>query len=95
MDDLDKLISKIDKNSPGFKEEVKKRSQEIQIAHQLRLARESLHLSQKEVAKRWNISSQVISKIENATDDRISLHTINEYAKILGYSLKLELVPLH
>lgn len=95
MDDLDKLISKIDKNSPGFKEKVKKRSQEIQIAQQLRLARESKHLSQKEVAKKWNISSQVISKIENAKDDRISLHTINEYAKILGYSLKLELVPLH
>ena len=95
MDDLDKLISKIDEDSPGFKEEVKKRSQEIQIAHQLRLARESLHISQKEVAKRWNLSSQVISKIENAKDDRISLHTINEYAKILGYSLKLELVPLH
>jgi DNA-binding XRE family transcriptional regulator len=94
MDDLDKFISKIDKESPGFKEKVKKRSQEIQIAHQLRLARESLHLTQKEIARKWNISRQVISKIENAKDDRISLHTLNEYARVLGYSLKVDIVPL-
>jgi len=92
MDDLNKLMAKIDAESPGFKEKVKKRSQEIQIAHQLRLARESLNLTQKDVAQRWDISQQVVSKIENAKDDRISLHTLNEYAKILGYSLKMELV---
>ena len=92
MDDLNKLITKIDKGSPGFKEKVKKRSQEIQIAHQLRLARESLNLTQKDVAERWNITQQAISKIENAKGYNISLHTLDEYAKILGYSLKIELV---
>lgn len=92
MDDLNKLIAKIDTESPGFKEKVKKRSQEIQIAYQLRLARESLNLTQKDVAERWDIPQRVVSKIENAKDDRVSLHTLNEYAKILGYSLKMELV---
>jgi DNA-binding XRE family transcriptional regulator len=94
MDDLDKFISKINKDSPGFKEKVEKRSQEIQIAHQLRIARESLNLTQKDIAQKSNISQQVISKIENAKDDRISLHTLNEYARILGYSLKVDIVPL-
>ena len=92
MDHLNKLITKIDKESPGFKEKVKKRSHEIQIAHQLRLARESLNLTQKDVAERWNITQQAISKIENAKGYHISLHTLEEYAKILGYSLKIELV---
>ncbi|MDI6794490.1 MAG: helix-turn-helix transcriptional regulator [bacterium] len=92
MDDLNKLITKIDNESPGFKEQVKKRSQEIQIAHQLRLTRESLNLTRKDVAERGDISQQVISKIENAKDDRISLHTLNKYAEMLGCSLKMELV---
>ena len=94
MDDLDKLILKIDGESPGFKAKVKERSQEIQIAHQLRLARETLKLSKKEIAQKWNISQGVISRIENAKDHRISLHTLNQYAKILGYNLKVDLVPL-
>jgi ribosome-binding protein aMBF1 (putative translation factor) len=93
MDDLDKLILKIDEESPGFKEKVEERSQEIQIAHRLRLTREALKLSKKEIAQKWDISQQVISRIENAKDSRISLHKINEYAKILGYNLKLDLVP--
>lgn len=94
MDDLDKFISKINQESPGFKEKVEKRSQEIQIAHQLRIARESLNLTQKDIAQKSNISQQVISKIENGKDDRISLHTLNEYARILGYTLKVDIVPL-
>ncbi|MFH1897022.1 MAG: helix-turn-helix domain-containing protein [Candidatus Desantisbacteria bacterium] len=92
MDDLNKLITKIDKESPGFKEKVKKRSQEIQIAYQLRLTRESLNLTQKDVAEKWNIPSQVISRIENAKEDRISLHALNEYAQILGYNVRMELL---
>lgn len=92
MDDLNKLITKMDKESLGFKEKVKKRSQEIQIAYQLRLARESLNLTKKDVAKRWNIPQQVISRIENAKEERISLSSLNEYAKILGYSVRMELL---
>jgi len=92
MDDLDKLIAKIEGESPGFKEKVKKRSQEIQIAQQLRLAREALKPTQKDVAARWDISKQVISRIENAKDDHISLHILNKYSRILGYILKMELV---
>ncbi len=93
MDDLDKLILKIDEESPGFKEKVEERSQEIQISHRLKLTREALKLTKKEIAQKWDISQQVISRIENAKDSRISLHTINIYAKILGYNLKVDLVP--
>lgn len=34
----------------------------------------------------------IISRIENAKDDHVFSHTLNKYAKILGYSLKMELV---
>ena len=88
------MIIKIENESSGFKEKVKKRSQEIQIAHRLRLTRESLNLTQKNVAEKWNISRQAISKIENAKDDHLSLHTLNKYARILGYHLKIKLVGL-
>jgi DNA-binding XRE family transcriptional regulator len=32
------------------------------LSHQLRLARESLNLTRKDVAERWNITQQAISK---------------------------------
>jgi hypothetical protein len=41
----------------------------------------------------FSLSQQSISKIENAKDDHISLHTINEYARIIGYELHFTLKP--
>jgi hypothetical protein len=41
----------------------------------------------------FSLSQQSISKIENAKDDHISLQTINEYARILGYELHFTLKP--
>ena len=92
MDDLQRLIKVEDKKNPGFREQVEKRSREIEIAQKLRTQRETLNLTQKEVAKKWKISQQAISRIENARDYHISLHTLIRYANILGYDLKMELV---
>jgi len=92
MDDLQRLIKTENEKNPEFMEQVKKRSEEIDIAMKLRNKRETLNMTQKEVAKRWNISQQAISRIENARNYRISLHTLMKYATILGYDLKMELV---
>ncbi|MBW2738058.1 MAG: helix-turn-helix transcriptional regulator, partial [Deltaproteobacteria bacterium] len=56
--------------------------------------RENLKLTQREVAEKWSLSQQSISKIENAKDNHISLHTLNEYARVLGYELHFMLRPL-
>ncbi|MCD6274244.1 MAG: helix-turn-helix transcriptional regulator [Deltaproteobacteria bacterium] len=93
MDDLDRLITKKERDKPGFKAAVEKRKGELIIAARLREARENLKLTQREVAKKWDLSQQSISKIENAKDDHISLHTLNEYARVLGYELKFILKP--
>ena len=91
MDDLDRLIEKKGNEKPGFAAAVEKRKGELLIAARLREARENLKLTQREVAEKWSLSQQSISKIENARDDHISLHTLNEYARVLGYELQFVL----
>ncbi len=93
MDDLDRLIDRKEQEKPGFSMVVEKRKGELLLAASLREAREKLKLTQREVAEKWSLSQQSISKIENAKDDHISLHTINEYAHILGYELHFALKP--
>ncbi len=66
---------------------MEKRKDELLIAARLREARENLKLTQREVAEKWSLSQQSISKIENAKDNHISLHTLNEYARVLDYEL--------
>ena len=91
MDDLDRLIAKKERERPGFKAAVEKRKGELIIAARLREDRKNLKLTQREVAEKWALSQQSISKIENAKDDHISLHTLNEYARVLGYELQFML----
>lgn len=93
MDDLDRLIAKKEREKPGFAAAVEKRKGELLIAAKLREVRENLKLTQREVAKKWSLSQQSISKIENARDDHISLHTLNEYARALGYEVHFILKP--
>lgn len=92
MDDLDRLIEQENKKNPNFRNEVNTRSKEIEIAMKLRAAREALRLTQKEIARKHNISLQAISRIENPRDNHVSLYIINWYANILGFDLKLELI---
>ncbi len=91
MDDLNRLIAKKEHEKPGFAAAVEKRKDELLIAVKLREAREELKLTQREVAEKWSLSQQSISKIENAKDSHISLHTLNEYARILGSELQFTL----
>ena len=91
MDDLDRIIAKKDREKPGFTAAVEKRKGELLIAAKLREAREELKLTQREVAEKWSLSQQSISKIENANDDHKSLHTLNEYAQVLGFELQFVL----
>jgi len=93
MDDLDRLIARKEREQPGFTAAVEKRKGELVIAARLREARENLKLTQREVADKWALSQQSISKIENAKDDHISLHTLNAYAQVLGYELHFALKP--
>ncbi len=87
------MIAKKEREKPGFAAAVEKRKDELLIAARLREARENLKLTQREVAEKWSISQQSVSKIENAKDDHISLHTLNEYARVLGYELHFFLTP--
>jgi hypothetical protein len=50
MDDLDRLIEKEDQRNPGFRDEVKTRSNEVEITLKLRTAREALKLTKKDIA---------------------------------------------
>lgn len=93
MDDLDRFIQNKENSVLDFSQRVEQRAAELEIAYRLRQARESRHLTQQQMAARSSISHRVISRIENAHDDRISLHALKQYARVLGLTLKMDLVP--
>ena len=92
MDDLDQFIQAKENSTPTFSQLVDQRTAELEIAYRLRQARESLRLTRQQIAARSSISLRMISQIENACDDRISLHAIKQYAHALGLTLKMDLM---
>lgn len=60
----------------------------VDIAIKLRKLREAKGLTQKEVAKRYGCTPQMLCKIESGDYD-LRIKTIWKYAKALGYQLSI------
>jgi len=93
MDDLDRFIQTNEKSTPGFSRQVDQRTAELELAYKLRQAREFLRLTQQQISARTSISPRIISRIENAHDDRLSLHAIKQYARVLRLTVRMDLMP--
>jgi len=71
--------------------------QEIELAMSLRAAREKSNLTQEVIAERMDTTRTVVSRLESNTSSQRhspSLQTLLKYANALGYTLKINLVPL-
>jgi transcriptional regulator with XRE-family HTH domain len=90
MDDLDKYIQKRKERDPEFAEGFDSGYQEFLIGVLLKQARESVGVTQEELANAIHTKKSVISRLENqASDARVS--TLRKVAQALGKELVIEL----
>ncbi|MDY4493527.1 MAG: helix-turn-helix transcriptional regulator [Erysipelotrichaceae bacterium] len=75
-----------------FRKEYETIQPEIDIIKALVDARNSLNLTQKELAERTGINQADISKIENGTKNP-SLNLLKRLADGMGMTLKIEFIP--
>lgn len=71
--------------------------QEIDLTLSLREAREKSNLSQEVIAERMDTTRTVVSRLESKNSSQRhspSLQTLLKYANALGYTLKINLIPL-
>lgn len=69
----------------------KKMRDEIR-AYRLREIRESLSITQVELAERLNVSQNRVSRIEHGDIDRSQLDTLRRYVEAVGGTLRVEVV---
>jgi predicted transcriptional regulator len=70
----------------------KKRMRDEMRAYRLREIRESLSITQVELAERLNISQNRVSRIEHGDIDRSQLDTLRRYVEAVGGTLRVEVV---
>ena len=85
------LDAKIDRE--GLKAEVDELVDEILIQQKLADLRVALGLSQRELARRIDVSQPVIARIESRRIKNVTLKTLVRAAAALGARLKIELEP--
>jgi len=85
QDDLQKEVNK----SKRFKLLFEIESAKLKFANKLTEMRESMGLTQAELAKRMKVSQQLISRIESG-DDNITLETLIKFLYMLGMTLKVD-----
>lgn len=81
-------------SDPGVREEYEALSSAYNLRKKLIGLRKKAGLTQEELAKRLHTQKSNISRLENV-NSKISpkLSTIEEYAKAVGFKLKLDFVP--
>jgi len=87
----DKVISDHDS-----REMYERKRKEIELALLMRRTREEVNLSQTDVAERMHTTRSAVSRLESCGSTRHSpsIETLLKYAQALGYSVKINLVPV-
>ncbi len=91
MSDLQKYIEKRKSNDKDFAKDFDNGYEEFKIGELLKLARNQAGLTQEDLAQKLHTKKSAISRIENHAQD-IKLSTLQNFAKILGKELKIQLI---
>jgi transcriptional regulator with XRE-family HTH domain len=91
MRTFDDMLNKQMQNEE-FRKEYESIQPEIDVIRAIVEARNSLHLTQKELAERTGINQADISKIENGTRNP-SLNLLKRLAEGMDMVLKIEFIP--
>jgi len=78
---------------PGFNEAYEALELEYELANQLLKARARAGLTQDDVAERMGTTKSAISRLEGSGKHAPSLTTLQRYARAVGCSLQVKLVP--
>lgn len=83
-------------SDPESREIYERKRREIEIALLMRKTREKANLSQEDVAERMHTTRSAVSRLESSGTGRHSpsLETLLKYAQALGYSIKINLIPV-
>lgn len=92
-DDLDKLVEKLSKRNPRFKEELKRAERAWDIALQIQILRNKRGLTQKDLAGLTKTSQAAIARLENAEYTGYTLSTLEKVAVALDARVDLVVVP--
>lgn len=80
---------------PGFREAYDSLAPQYEMKRKLLLLRQKRNLTQDVMAERMGTKKSNISRLESAMNAHSPrLDTIEKYANALGYTLKIDLVPL-
>lgn len=88
-----KTFKKIAQRSKKFQAEYEALRPEFELMKQFIRARKKAHLSQLAFAKRLSLQQPAIARLENGGYSKTSVVKLSKFAKALGYSLKISLVP--
>ncbi|MBU4321234.1 MAG: helix-turn-helix transcriptional regulator [Thermodesulfovibrionales bacterium] len=90
MSDLKKYISEREKRDKKFAEGYDEGYEQFKVGIMLRQARESVGLTQEELARRLKTKKTAISRIDNHAED-IKLSTLERVAAALGKHLQVNI----
>ena len=90
MSDLKRYVQERKKKDRNFAEGFEEGYEQFKIGVVLRQARESVGLTQEELAHRLKTKKTAISRIENHAED-IKLSTLNRTARALGKQLQIRI----
>lgn len=79
---------------PGWKEGVERERQKISLGEIIRRAREARGWTQQELADRVGTSQSYISRIEDATYDRLMVSTLQRISFTLRQRVEIRLTPI-
>jgi HTH-type transcriptional regulator / antitoxin HipB len=89
MSDVDRLINKRAKRSPGFQAKVEAELVELRIGLVVKELRQKNKLTQEELARRIKTTKSAISRLENSSGGA-RLETLGKVAQALGKELVIK-----
>jgi HTH-type transcriptional regulator/antitoxin HipB len=89
MNDVDRVIKKRDKRSPGFEARVDAELAELRVGLVVKALRQQNNLTQEELAQRLKTTKSAISRLENSSGGA-RLETLEKVAQVFGKELVIE-----
>ena len=90
---LDQFIEEECAKNPDFRRLLDEETARLELGYKISRLRKMRKLSQKQLAKKIHTSQQMISRIEDTKNIRISLKTLAKVAAALKARLSVDLIP--
>ena len=86
-------IEELYRKSPEFRKAYEEEVAMLKIAYKIAQLRKLRHLTQGQLAKRAGTTQQNISRLEDSSNTKLTVHTLARLAKALNARLSIDLIP--